>query len=101
MDREQLKELLIPFAARCSEKGKPLSDYCLIEAFPGDAATPFIVQIRAPWVEEMYCSDALELLFGILWETTDEETRRNIFTIQIMDSNDQLHCSAESEMVRK
>lgn len=94
-------ELLKPFAAKCDEKGMPLSEYCITEAFPGDASTSFIVQVKTPWIEGMHCSDVLESMIDVLWETTDEETRRNIFTIQIMDSDDQLHCSAESEMVRK
>jgi hypothetical protein len=101
MDREELKELLTPFAAKCSEKGKPLSDYCIKEAFPGDASTSFIVQVKAPWLDEMYCSDALDLLFEILWETTDEETRKKVFSIQIIDSKDHLQCWAEPELARK
>ncbi len=95
MDRKQLNELLKPFLAACAKKGKPLSDICLEEAFPGDISTSYIIQVKAAWVDEMYCYDAIDFLFDVLWETTNEETRKKIFSIQILDSKDELHCSSD------
>lgn len=92
MDRKQLKELLKPFQEKCAELGRPLADLCLDEAFPGDASTSFIIQVTAPWVEEMSCSEALDFLFDVLWETVDEQTRRKVFSIQVLDSKEDLHC---------
>lgn len=92
MDRKQLKELLQPFSKQCSEKGKPLTDMCLEEAFPGDSSTSYIVQVKADWIDRMSLSDAIDFLFDILWETTDEETRRKIFSIQVLDTKDTLPC---------
>jgi hypothetical protein len=35
-------------------------------------------------------------LFDTLWETTNEETRRKVFSIQVIDSQNELHCVSES-----
>ncbi|OMP79279.1 hypothetical protein [[Flexibacter] sp. ATCC 35208] len=96
MDRKKLKELLQPFLDKCSEKGKPLANICIEEAFPGDSSTSFIVQVKADWVDGAACSDALDFLFEILWETTSEEIRRNVFSIQILNSHDVLHCWSDT-----
>lgn len=98
MDRTKLKSLLQPFETKCAKKGKPLDRICIEEAFPGDASTSYIIQVKAPWLDNMHCSDALDFLFDMLWETTDEETRKKIFSIQIIDSGDQLHCWQEMAM---
>lgn len=97
MDRTELKKILEPFKLRCAEKGKPLADICIKEAFPGDTSTSFIIQVKALWVDDkMYCSDAIDFLFDTLWETTTEEVRRMIFSIQVLDSIDQLHCWSDA-----
>ncbi len=96
MDRTQLKEQLKQFQEKCTDKGKPLDDLCIEEAFPGDSSTSFIIQVKAPWVDDMHCSDAIDFLFDVLWETTTEEIRRKVFSIQVLDSSDRLHCYSES-----
>jgi hypothetical protein len=98
MDRKKLKELLQPFVKQCSEKGKPLTDMCIEEAFPGDSSTSYIVQVKADWVDNTSCSDAIDFLFEILWETTSEETRKGIFSIQVLDAKDKLHCSSDTPL---
>jgi hypothetical protein len=98
MDRKQLKNLLEPFRAKCTEKGKPLTDICVEEAFPGDTSTSYIIQVKAPWVHGMGCSDAIDFLFDALWETTNEETRKKVFSIQVLDGRDELHCWSEAAM---
>jgi hypothetical protein len=100
MDRTELKKTLEPFKAKCAEKGKPLVDICVEEAYPGDNSTSFIVQVKAPWVDGMYCSDAIDFLFDTLWETTDEEIRKKVFSIQVFDSSDELHCSSEAAIAK-
>ncbi len=95
MDRTKLIELLQPFKKKCAEKGKPLDDLCIEEAFPGDASTSYIIRVKATWVDNILCSEALDFLFDILWETTDEETRRKVFTIQVVNSEGELHCWSE------
>jgi hypothetical protein len=101
MDRTELKDLLKPFEAKCAEKGKSLTGICIEDAFPGDSSTSFIVQVKAPWVDDMYCSDAIDFLFDILWETTDEETRKKVFFIQVIDSKGELHCVSEPTVEQK
>lgn len=103
MDRNQLEVNLQSFREACQTKGRPLADMCIIEAYPGDVSTSYIVQVKANWVEDTDCSDALDFLFDTLWETSDENIRKNIFSIEVLDSNDQLHCWNEnvSELERK
>lgn len=95
MDKRELKELLKPFIAKCAENGKPLSDVSIEEAYPGDNSTSYIIQVVAPWIYEMSCFNALDFLFDILWETTDEETRRKIFSIQILNNKEELQLVPE------
>lgn len=96
MDRNQLEVSLQPFRKVCVIKGKPLLDMCIFEAYPGDISTSFIVQVKAGWVEDMDCSEAIDFLFDTLWETVDENIRKHIFSIEILDNNDQLHCYYET-----
>jgi len=97
MGAAELKEMLKPFRAKCAEKGKALTDMCIEEAYPGDASTPFIVQVKAPWIDSMLCYDVLDFLFDTLWETADEDVRRKIFSIRVLNSKDELHCHSDSE----
>ena len=99
MDRTELKKLLEPFQAKCAENGKPFTDVCLEEAFPGDSSTSYIIQVKASWIDVLSCSDALDFLFDVLWQTTNENTRRKIFSIQLVDSLNQLHCEEETTAV--
>jgi len=96
MDRTELKNKLIPFQAKCAEKGKPLADICIEDAFPGDSSTSFIVKVKANWVDGIYCSEALDFLFEVLWETVDEKTRERIFSLHVLDSTDELHCWSDT-----
>jgi hypothetical protein len=95
MDREKLKEKLIPFRQKCEEKGKPLVDLCVEDAYPGDSSTSFIVKVKALWKDDMDCSEALDFLIDTLFETSDEETRKKVFSIQVIDSTDELSCWQE------
>lgn len=46
----------------------------------------------------MYCSEAIDFLFDTLWDTTSEEVRKKVFSIQVFDSKDELHCWKEAAM---
>lgn len=96
MDRNQLEINLRPFKEGCLAKGRPLADICVFEAYPGDISTSYIIQVKAGWVEKMDCSDVIDFLFDTLWETVNEDIRKYIFSIEILDNNDQLHCYSES-----
>ena len=92
MDRTELKSNLKNFQDLCAKRGMPLADLCVEEAYPGDNSTSFIVKVKAAWVDDMPCSKALDFLFDVLWESSDENIRTKIFMIQVLDSSDDLHC---------
>ena len=96
MDRTELKKRLVPFKERCAEKGRPLIGLCLEEAYPGDSSTSFIVQVKAHWFDGLSCSEIIDFLFDILWETTDVATRTKIFYLQILDGSDELRCVSDA-----
>ena len=98
MDRSKLEGLLQPFMLKCAEKGRALDVVCIEEAFPGDISTSYIVQIKARWLDGINCFDALDFLFDVLFETTEEETRRKVFSIQILNSQNELHYSSEQAL---
>ncbi len=96
MDRKELTKKLQPFLQECKSRGYPLRDLCLEEAYPGVVSTSFIVQVVAEWVDELgSCSQALDILTAILWDTVDEQTRRHIFALYILDNQDLLHCASD------
>ncbi|WP_159467268.1 hypothetical protein [Dyadobacter sp. 3J3] len=95
MDRRELKELLKPFIAKCADYGKPLSDLSIEEAYPGDNSTSYIIKVMAPWINDMSCFSAIDILFDILWETTDEEIRKKVFSIQVVNDKEELQLNPE------
>ncbi len=92
MDRAELEAKLVPFKDECEKKGKKIQDICIDDAFPGDSSTSYIIKIKAPWVDDMDCTDALDFLFDTLFETVDPATREKVFSINVVDSKDELHC---------
>lgn len=98
MDRTELKQLLQPFIEKCAEKNRALTGICLEEAFPGDISTSYIVQVKAPWVDGIDCWEAIDFLIDVLWETTKQETRKKVFSVQVLDSQDKLHCWSEATL---
>jgi hypothetical protein len=88
---KQLEIKILKFFEICKEKNYPVESYCFIEN-----ETDFILEVKANWIDEMNsCSNALDILNDILWETTDAFTRREIFAISILDSNEKPHCYSE------
>lgn len=86
MDREELNNKLQAFKACCAERGKPLEEFSLVEAYPGVSDTSFIIQVRAPWDEDKGCYEAIQFLCTALWDTTDEITRRSVFCFKVLES---------------
>ncbi|MFV0345467.1 MAG: hypothetical protein ACK5IQ_04375 [Bacteroidales bacterium] len=70
MDRKELNKKLRPFIQKAESDCYPL-DFCLEEAYPGDNATSYILKVKATWIDEMSCSEAISTLSEILWETVD------------------------------
>ncbi len=92
MDKEQLKGKLKGFQEACASAGRSLNKICLEEAYPGDDSTTFVLEVTAPWMDDMACYPILQFLTNKLFETTDVETRKRIFYIRVLDSDDQIHC---------
>lgn len=91
MDTKELEKNLQSFLKRCEEKGYPLETFCLIEN-----DTDYILEVKANWIDELdSCSKALDILNDILWDTTNVETRKRIFAISVLDSEEQPHCYTE------
>lgn len=101
MDPEQLKIKLSDFISACRLQGKPIDNLCIVEAYPGVTNTSYTLQVKEVWSQNILCSDAIEILYDILWETTTPEIRQNIFAIQIMDSEQELQCEGYTSNVRK
>jgi hypothetical protein len=88
MDIKELEKKLQVFFEKCREKGFPLENYCIIEE-----NSEYILEVKANWIDELEsCSKALDILNDILWDTTNIETRKKIFAISILDSEEQPHC---------
>ncbi len=98
MDRKQLentinKELYL-FREESARRGYPLREACLV---PFEAWRPmYNIEVYADWIENMDCSDVLDILTPIMFDTMSEDARRNIFIIKILDKDDVVHCIEES-----
>lgn len=91
MDRKQLESKLNNFFNKCIENNYPLDNYCLIEN-----DDDYILEVKAQWIDGLdSCSEVLDILNNFLWETTDVETRKQIFAISILDSDAHPHCYTE------
>ncbi len=91
MDRKQLEKDLQPFIDKCMQSGYPLTNYCLVEN-----DNDFILEIKASWIDELdSCSEVLDVLNDILWDTTSVEIRKEIFAISLLDKDQQSHCFTE------
>lgn len=96
MDRSELTQRLMPFQEAAGRKGFPIHDLVLEEAFPGDAATSYIVTVSAPWANGMSAFQAIGSLSEILWETTDPATRIHVFSILIREHNPKAQVSTSA-----
>ena len=88
MDSKQLKSSLTEFVKECNRRHYPLTALNLRESFPGCAGTSFFVEVSAPWFKNISISEALDILFEILWDTTTVAIRTSIFTFKILYDNE-------------
>ena len=84
MDSKQLKTSLADFEKECRTRNLSLSYLRIKEAYPGDSSTSYLVEVSAPWFSDITCSEALDLLIDILWDTTTIEIRTSIHAIKIL-----------------
>jgi len=92
-----IKELVVEcgvFANACDKSGLALDHFCLIPTIEGSADV-YTMNINATWIDGMACSKAIDRLSTIMWEVMSVEARRKIFSINIFDENDELHCISE------
>lgn len=86
MDRKELTERLELFFLECAKREYPIDYFEFVEAFPGDNTTSYRFNIFSSWIELDEQADALDILIDMLWDWTDNETRKMIFGLFIMDS---------------
>src|SRR5437667_931088 len=94
MDRGKLKLEIEKFIGKCSDKGKPISEYCLNEAYPGDSTTSYFLQLKADWVKDDECFDAISFFTDVMFDVMSLEARKKIFSIQVVKKNDEFHCDS-------
>jgi len=93
MDRGQLEIELRNFCQSSSERGFPVIIDGLSEAYPGVANSSFTVHIRVEdWAGGMSCSTILDQVLPILFDTTSDDARRQIFSIDVYNAVDGLNC---------
>ncbi len=94
MDRNELKLEINKFIDQCSAQNKPVSEYCLKEAYPGDSSTSYFFQLKANWIKDDECFDAISFFTDIMFEVMNFEARKKIFSIQVFKKNDVLQCDS-------
>jgi hypothetical protein len=99
MDKKQLVEEVTMFIAACNERGVTVTHCCLMEAFPGDPTTSYTLHIGSPVIEKQTCSDALQVFIDIMWEVMSEEARVRIFSINLVDGAERIHCASEDLLI--
>lgn len=99
MDREALKQQLAPFVALGQQEGKPFDIVRLDDAIPGIDSGAFIVRIVAPWAGEPATGDVYRTLTDILWRSTDVDTRRAIFALNVRPTAAQIISEAQAQAV--
>jgi len=91
MDTKQLEKELSPFFLACKEKGYEIEKHCVVEN-----TTDFTLEVKSKWIDEIgSCSVVLDILLPILWENTSVETRKKLFAISVLDTNEQPQCYEE------
>lgn len=99
MDTKQLIAEVRQYVEACRERGIAITHCCLVEAYPGDPTTSYTVHIGSPLIDQHSCSEALDIFIGIMWDIMSVEARRRIFSINLVDKNDRLHCASGELMI--
>lgn len=93
MDRNKLDIELRNFCRASNNKGYPILIEGLSEAYPGVHQTSFTVHIREEdWGGEISCSAILDKILPILFETTSEEARQLIFSLDVYNAVNGMNC---------
>jgi hypothetical protein len=93
MDREQLELKLKPFCEAAKKADKPVVIEGTSMAYPGVSDTSFTVHVKAlDWANKLSCAEMLDHLIPILWDSTDQETRRFMFALNIYNKNEIMNC---------
>jgi hypothetical protein len=66
----------------------------LNEAYPGDSSTSYILQLKASWVKDDECFRAIDFFTDVMFDVMSLEARKLIFSIQVLQSNNALHCES-------
>ncbi len=102
MDKSELKKEIQHFLNRCNELTKPVKEYCLNEAYPGDSSTSYFFDLKANWIDEGDCFEAIDFFTDVMFHTMTEEARRKIFSIRVFTDQEELHCdSGEIHQVQR
>lgn len=93
MDRNQLEIELRNFCRASIDRDYPITIQGLSEAYPGVYQTSFTVHIQvAKWGGGISCSEILDKIIPILFETTSEEARQMIFSLDVYNAVDGINC---------
>ena len=92
MDKKQIEPKLAVFRLACEKEGYPLVDLCLEETYPGVIGTSYTLLVKALWANDLCCSDALDILVPIFFNSTDVEVRRHVTGIKVTDIDEVLEC---------
>lgn len=90
MDKNLLEIEVRRFIDYCEKKKKPISKFCLEEAYPGDSTTSYILQLKINWYKD--CYSALKTLTNFMFTVMPVEARKRIYALEIIDQNDELAC---------
>lgn len=99
MDRNTLRQRLSAFLALGRQEGKPFEIVRIDDAIPGIAADTFILRIVAPWAANSSWYEATDELLALLWRSTDVETRRAIFALNVRPTAADIISEAQAQAV--
>lgn len=93
MDRGKLELELRNFCQACLANGYPIFIEGLSEAYPGVTGTSFTVHIKVEgWSAGTSCSGILDKIVPILFESTSEEARQFIFSLDVYNPEEGINC---------
>jgi hypothetical protein len=94
MDFSELRKQIEAFSAECAKRGCPIAEYCLNEAYPGDSSTSYFFDLKANWIQDDKCFEAIDFFTDVMFEVMSVEARTKIFSIRVFTSEDELHCDS-------
>ncbi len=75
---------LKPFRAKCKELGRSLDSINLVEAYPGDSSSSYVVEVEAEWAQGNSSWFAIDFLVDVLFDTVPYEMRKLVFAIKVL-----------------